>query len=79
MAAGDFDGDAITDMECARRFGVPSVLVETGRGRRQLAAFDGSPFFDVVPDLAAAVNRIAAHQVTQAFRHETSPGPIDRP
>ena len=55
-------GDAITDMEAARAAGVSATMVRTGRGERELAAFNYTTWFSVADDLGAALaqaNRIA--------------------
>jgi D-glycero-D-manno-heptose 1,7-bisphosphate phosphatase len=51
-------GDAITDMQAAQAAGVSSVLVRTGRGAREFAAFSGQPWFDVADDLRRAIDKV---------------------
>lgn len=51
-------GDAITDMQAAQAAGVSSVLVRTGRGAREFAAFTGQPWFDVADDLRHVVDML---------------------
>lgn len=51
-------GDAITDMQAARAAGADAVLVKTGRGERELAAFgnqDERLWFRVSNDLLDAI------------------------
>jgi histidinol-phosphate phosphatase family protein len=51
-------GDAITDMQAAQAAGVSSILVRTGRGDREFAAFNDRPWFDVADDLRQAVDML---------------------
>jgi histidinol-phosphate phosphatase family protein len=51
-------GDAITDMQAAQAAGVSSILVRSGRGEREFAAFTGQPWFDVADDLRQAVDTL---------------------
>jgi histidinol-phosphate phosphatase family protein len=51
-------GDAITDMQAAQAAGVSSILVRTGRGDYEFAAFGGQPWFDVANDLRQAVDML---------------------
>lgn len=63
-------GDAITDMQAAQAAGVAGMMVRTGRGMRELAAFKDSFWFSVEDDLGLALSHIpvvASVSPTDAF------------
>jgi D-glycero-D-manno-heptose 1,7-bisphosphate phosphatase len=51
-----FIGDALTDLEAARRAGAKPVLVRTGKGERTLATGVGLELVPVFRDLAEAID-----------------------
>lgn len=51
-------GDAVTDMQAARAAGVKSMLVKTGRGRNELAAFSGDAWFGNADHLHDALTQL---------------------
>lgn len=57
LGASWWIGDKLTDLEPSRPYGARGILVETGEGRAHTAAAL-SAGFGVVPDLAAAVEKI---------------------
>jgi D-glycero-D-manno-heptose 1,7-bisphosphate phosphatase len=65
-----FIGDALTDVEAARKAGCRSVLVLTGHGRDALRALDGH---DPRPDFVASDVLAAAHEVLRQHARETAP------